>query len=120
MCDVRDARVTGHDLHSHVIIFTRQDIIYHPLYLPAGPDNSCRVRSRLDGLHRREEQHFLDVCSKRVRHKTLLGKSREHVLVESVKNITRRSMPIPHPPVGGRPCSSLEGDRLSAHILAPP
>jgi hypothetical protein len=29
------------------------------------------------------------------------------ILVELVRNMTRRSMPIPQPPVGGRPCSSL-------------
>lgn len=29
------------------------------------------------------------------------------LLVESVKNMTRRSMPRPHPPVGARPCSRL-------------
>lgn len=28
-------------------------------------------------------------------------------LVEFVKNMTRRSIPNPHPPVGGRPCSRL-------------
>lgn len=36
-----------------------------------------------------------------------MEKERHHLLVESVKNITRRSIPIPHPPVGGNPCSSL-------------
>ena len=32
---------------------------------------------------------------------------RKNVLVESVKNMTRRSIPRPHPPVGARPCSRL-------------
>ena len=30
-----------------------------------------------------------------------------YALVELVRNMTSRSMPMPHPPVGGRPCSRL-------------
>ena len=33
---------------------------------------------------------------------------RRHALVESVKNMTRRSIPMPHPPVGASPCSRLK------------
>lgn len=33
---------------------------------------------------------------------------RTNALVEFVKNITRRSIPIPQPPVGGSPCSRLK------------
>lgn len=35
------------------------------------------------------------------------NKSKGGILVELVRNMTRRSIPIPQPPVGGRPCSSL-------------
>lgn len=38
-----------------------------------------------------------------------LGKGRERVRTESVSIMTRRSIPSPHPPVGGRPCSRLVG-----------
>lgn len=34
------------------------------------------------------------------------------ILVESVKNITNRSMPIPQPPVGGSACSSLHHNSI--------
>jgi hypothetical protein len=37
------------------------------------------------------------------------GTGTRYILVESVRNITRRSIPIPQPPVGGRPCSRLRG-----------
>ena len=30
-----------------------------------------------------------------------------HILVEFVRNMTNQSIPIPQPPVGGNPCSSL-------------
>ena len=30
-----------------------------------------------------------------------------YALVELVRNMTSRSMPMPHPPVGGRQCSRL-------------
>jgi len=36
-----------------------------------------------------------------------------HALVELVRNMTNRSIPIPHPPVGGNPCSSLLVPRMS-------
>lgn len=36
------------------------------------------------------------------------------LLNEFVKNMTRRSIPMPHPPVGGNPCSSLSNIELSA------
>jgi hypothetical protein len=67
-----------------------------------------RVRRCFDRLHCGEEEHLLDIYVKFVRpiHSSITSII-EHVLVESVRNITRRSMPIPHPPVGGRPCSSL-------------
>jgi hypothetical protein len=36
----------------------------------------------------------------------------KHLLAESVRNMTRRSIPSPHPPVGGKPCSRLAHVRL--------
>ena len=65
------------------------------------------------GLHRGEKKHLLDVYKPR---KTLNVSNGSwvvsrinswHLLVELVRNMTNRSMPIPQPPVGGNPCSSL-------------
>lgn len=36
-----------------------------------------------------------------------MSSSKNNSLSELVRNMTRRSMPMPHPPVGGSPCSSL-------------
>ena len=42
---------------------------------------------------------------------------RDDVLVELVRNMTRRSMPIPQPPVGGRPCSILHISNFSTILM---
>ena len=44
------------------------------------------------------------------------AEAEQNVLVELVRNITRRSIPIPHPPVGGRPCSSLRDASVTKHV----
>jgi hypothetical protein len=69
---------------------------------------SCR--GNVDWLHGREQKDLLYVWRRRAGCVKFYGRGKPKKsisLVESVKNMTSRSIPIPQPPVGGRPCSRL-------------
>jgi len=82
---------------------------------PRCRNTGCGYRLTKLGLHCGEEKHLLNICepSKALTLVTDLELNSRHALVELVRNMTNRSIPIPHPPVGGNPCSSLLVPRMS-------
>ena len=83
--------------------------------------NTGRCCLALLGLHCGEKEHLLDVYKPHKAPNVSNGSwvvthiSSWHALVELVRNITNRSIPIPQPPVGGNPCSSLLVGTITKH-----